>query len=274
MARMQKVDFGSLHDGSDARQLAAVLLTDGTFDRVDTWTPVDEVIAEEPLELDLEREHLVLVPVAEYDLMIGAVEWCEQHGGTGKMAIDDAKHVRVPVGSTVQDPEALAALIRKAKLNTFLALMRYVWFNSSSLWGAMRNLLAITHKIAPQFIKGMSGNDIGRLLGVCRAAFNKTEIKLVVEYLERWGVVGGTAGGSKPADHRKLKSEQMMGRRHRAADYESDKEPELKMTAEQRERVQKARADAERRRLADLCGVKPEEIKLDLTNPNPKPIKS
>jgi len=273
MARRQSADFEALHERSEATSLAAVLLADGTFDRVDTWTPLDEVIAEEPMEVDPEKEHLVMVPIDEYDLMMGAVECCEQRGWTGKLEVDEKTHVRVPVGSAVLSPDDLAARVRRAKLNTLLAMLRYVWFNANHLWAAMRNLLAITHKMAPTFVKGMSGADIAKLLGVGRAAFNKTEILLVVEYLERWGVAGGTAGGSKPAAHRELKRQQMLGRKHRAADYVSDKETEVVMTEEQRRRANDMRREAERKRLAELAGVQPHEINLDMTHPNPRALK-
>ncbi len=265
MAR-RGAEFEGLHERSDATTLAAVLLEDGTFDRVEMWTPVDEVMHVEGLEVDVEQDHCVMVPVADYDLMLACAERLAQTT-PGMEEIDDTRHVRVPMGSVVMSAEDLLSQLRKAKQHTFNALMRYVWSNSSNLWSAMRNWLAITHKIAPQFIQGMSGQDIGKLLGVCRAAFNKTEIKLVIEYLESWGVRGGTAGGSKPVGHRELKSAQMMGRRHHAEDYESDKkEPEeLVMTPEQKQRAKGMREDAERRRMAALCGVEPHEIDLEKT---------
>ncbi len=268
MAR-RGAEFEGLHERSDAMTLAAVLLQDGTFERVDLWTPVDEVMHVEELEVDVEKEHSVLLPVADYELLLACAEALARKNPRMEQ-LDETRHVRVPAGSLLMSPDELVAQLRKAKQHTFLALMRYVWSNSSNLWSAMRNWLAITHKIAPQFIKGISGEKIGRLLGVCRAAFNKTEIKLVVEYLEEWGVKGGTAGGSKPVGHRKLKSEQMKGRRHHARDYQSEAkaDDELTLTPEQRARAQRMAEDAERRRIAEIAGVEPHEIDLEKTRIN------
>ena len=159
MARRVNHEFERCHEVGESTRLASVLLDDGVFEAVEGWTPVDEVIASEGAEVDLNSEHLILVPVEHYDLMLGAAEL---HG----IDIADEQHVRVRPGTLVLEPEELQTRLRKAKLDTFMALMRYVWWNSANLWGAMRNLLAITHKISPGFIRGMSGTDIGKLLGV------------------------------------------------------------------------------------------------------------
>lgn len=269
-------EFEQLHERGDASTLAVVLLEDGTFDRVDQWTPVDEVIAEEDLEISPETEHLMLISRQDYDIMLSCVEYAERHRGSTLIPIDEAKHQRVDPGTIVLTEAELRAIVNKGKVNTFNALMRYTWGNASNLWAAMRNLLAITHKIAPQFVKGMSGTQIGALLGVCRAAFNKTEIKLVVEYLESWGVVGGTAGGSKPASHRQTKRVQMLGRKHRAAGYVRTTTPTEPppLTREQRERAERMRQEAERRRVAALAGIDPNDPDFDLgkTQLNPGPL--
>lgn len=261
-------NYEQVHERSEAHTLAVALLDDHTFERVDQWTPVDEVISVEEIEIEPEVEHCMIISREDYEVMMSCVELVQRsHPGRKMQAVNEAEHRQVLPGAHILTPVELMQLLRKAKNDTFNALMRYTWGNASNLWGAMRNWLAVTHKIAPQHIKGMSGEAIGKLLGVCRAAFNKTEMKLVVEYLEMWGVKGGTVGGSKPVGHRQKKAEQMKGKRHRAADYvRTTTPPELPpLTKEQRERATQMRHDYERKRLADLAGVQPEDIDLDRT---------
>jgi hypothetical protein len=259
--------------GEDATQLAVLITRDGLWERVDGHTPVDEVIAGEidlgivePLE-----DGIVLVPAEDYKVMR---EWMEAHGALTDRALprlDWQDHKHAGAGELVLSPEELQGVINRARVHTFRALMRYVWQGSGNLWAAMRNLLAITHKNAPEFIKGMSGAQIGRFLGIGRAAFNKQSIRLVVDYLESWGVKGGTAGGSKPHDHRETKRRQMKGRRHRAKDYEPETPKQPELTTEQKEaqkwRVKMLREMAEKRRLAEMIGCNPEDIDLDKINP-------
>lgn len=256
-------DFERVHEKGEAHTLAVVLLDDSTFDPVDQWTPLDEVISVEAIEIPEEQEHCMIISRDDYDTMLACVELVERQRGE-KLAIDESTHRKVLPGCFILTADELMAKLRKAKSDTFNALMRYVWSNARNLWGAMRNWLAITHKIAPQFIKGMSGPQIGKLLGVGRAAFNKTEITLVVDYLQKWGVKGGTAGGSKPVGHREKKREQMLGRRHRAGDYESDAGSDdlPPMTDEQRQRANDLRDEHERKYMAQLAGVDPGQIDL------------
>lgn len=274
MGKRDRAAFERGHEpGTDATRLAAMVTADGMWERVDGHTPVDEVIegeAEmgivEPIE-----DGVVLVPIEDYKVM---KEWMQAHGALADLALprlEWQEHKNAGAGELIMSAEELQAIVRRAKVHTFNALMRYIWQNSGNLWAAMRNLLAITHRHAPDFIRGMSGAEIGKFLGIGRAAFNKHSIKTVVDYLESWGVKGGTAGGSKPYGHGALKSQQMKGRRHRAKDYtpEEPKAPEL--TTEQKEagkwRVKMLRERAERQRLAELCGCSADEIDLDKINP-------
>lgn len=274
MARRDSAAFERAHTrGEDATLLAALITRDGMWERVDGHTPVDEAIeAEADMGLVEPTEAgVVIVPVEDYEVMR---QWMVAHGALTDRALPRLEwpnHKHAQAGWVVISEEDFSRAIRTAKVHTFLALMRYVWQGSGNLWAAMRNLLAITHKNSPQFIGGMSGAEIGKFLGIGRAAFNKHSIKTVVDYLERWGVKGGTAGGSKPHDHREKKRAQMQGRRHRAKDYVPDAPAEPVLTPAEKEartwRVRQLRAFAEKKRMAALCGCAPEDIDLDKITP-------
>ena len=248
-----------LHDAGEDTSLAAVLLQGGIFERVEQWTPVDEVIKREQCELEQEEVAAVLVPLEDYEELMAAY-------GEHAQGLDKARHRGVRAGVCVVEPHAIEREMMRAKVNTLAAYNRYVWFDASNLWDAMRNLLAITLRHTPQFIKGMSGAQIGRLIGVGRAAFNRHKLKLVEEFLARWGVTPTAGPNGKGEEHRAKKSEQMQGRKHRAPGYQSDAEPlpERKYTDKQ---IARMAADQERRRVAELAGVSPEEITLEKTNP-------
>lgn len=224
---------------------AAAMLQTGLWERAEQWTPLDEVVRREEsgrlVDGDGLREGVVMVPLEDYERLVAAA-------ARPGVKVDGAGHEKARAGWVLVEKEALEEERMQARLHTLTALMRFVWSNSDHLWGAMRNLLAITHKFTPQFIRGMSGRDIGQLLGIGRQAVNAHELKLLEKYLPRWGVsaVHGP-GGSKGVVHREKKREQMLGRRHRAKDYVPEK-PETKprMTRRQLEALER---EAEAKRL-------------------------
>jgi hypothetical protein len=247
-----------VHEAGDDTSLAAVLLAGGVFERVEQWTPVDEVIEGEACLLERCDVASVLIPVDDYEELIAAY-------GKRALGLDRTLHREVAAGACVVLPREIEQQMMRAKLNTLSAFGRYVWFDADNLWDAMRNLLAITLRHTPQFLKGMSGAQVGKMLGVGRAAFNRHKLKLVEEFLERWGVSPVHGSGGKGEEHRRKKSEQMKGRRHRAEDYEAaPPETEERLTQRQLDAMHD---EHERLRIAKLSGVDPDAIDLKKTWP-------
>lgn len=209
---------GETHARGEDTSLAAVLLEGGIFERVDAWTPVDEVLDHEPLEIPQEKVSSVLVPAADY-------EWMMALANQSGRPINAGDHRDIAEGSLILTEEEMRARIMRAKVNTLMAFLRYVWFNAGNVFEAMLNLTAITLHHRPDFLKGMSQEEAARLFGYKgRAGFNAHSMKLVRHLLERWGVTA--IGGAKSKEHNETKSAQMKGRRHRAEDYVSDKCPD------------------------------------------------
>lgn len=120
-----------------------------------------------------------------------------------------------------QDEVTLSAeeyhdLVTKARVAAFSALLDYIWFQTRSPWCAMKRLLAITRKISPNKIRGMSATEVGELLNETRAATSAREIRVVEGYLKRWGVLGFQGlGGNKSMETRRRCAAAQLGNSNR-----------------------------------------------------------
>jgi hypothetical protein len=249
---------GHQPEAGEDTSLAAILLAGGLFERVEQRTAVDEAIEHEAVVLETEEAAGYIVPAEDYEELIAAY-------GKRAQGLDCARHRPVRAGVVVIEPCEIEALVMRGKVNALTAFMRYVWFDCDHLWDAMCNLLAITVRHAPQFVKGMSGAQAGKLIGVGRAAFNRRKLRLVEDFLERWGVTPTAGPGGKGVEHQQMKAAQMKGRKHRAAEYETQaSEPEQTLTKRQLEALHQ---EHERERVANLAGVNPEDLDLAKTRP-------
>lgn len=169
------------HESRSGATLAAAVLKDGSLERTDAWTPLDELMSREPLApgdpgYDEDQDRVIHLTVSELN---------EQ--------------------------------LHKAKLAGMMGFLRFVWFGSGNLWEAMKRLLAITRKCKPDFIRGMSATQVAAMLGETKAATSAREIRVVEGLLRAWGVIGFQgAGGSKSVAARRKYSEVQKGNTNRA----------------------------------------------------------
>ncbi len=96
-----------------------------------------------------------------------------------------------------------------ARVRALKAFLRYCFQDGriSNPWLAFKSFLAITRRIMPEYVAGISATEMALLLGETKAAVSTREIKTVYPLLEKWGVLGfhGLGGGKSEAARKKYR---------------------------------------------------------------------
>lgn len=94
--------------------------------------------------------------------------------------------------------KGLQQMVDRERVRTLKALLNYLWSGARSPWCVMKNVLAVTRRVKPLLIKGVSQTEVAWLLDETRAAVHAREKRTVEELLQRWGVKGFKLfGGTK-----------------------------------------------------------------------------
>jgi hypothetical protein len=109
--------------------------------------------------------------------------------GGGGLAFDP-REASLGVGAVMRDEEDESWEVRQTRIDTFQAVMDFVWQDGPDLIKAMKRLLVITRCGSPTHVLHMDQTEVAVLLNETRSATNARETRVWVEWLEKKGFFG------------------------------------------------------------------------------------
>jgi hypothetical protein len=115
-----------------------------------------------------------------------ADNWAKTGGGLAF----DPRNSELGVGAVMRDDEDESWETRQVRIDTFQALMDFVWQDGPDLIKAMKRLLVITRCGSPTHVLHMEQTEVAVLLNETRSATNARETDVWVQWLENKGFFG------------------------------------------------------------------------------------
>lgn len=224
---------------------------------------------------DRHEKHLGIAPEVDYRTPEVALLEAEAELGCARAHPEDVPADLAHL-ATADREELLGAVVRlqqerdEARLDTLRALMRYQFGGGPDPVKVAERVFALVRTMLPELCWHMKQWEAGALFGDIRQTWQEKEQKLIEELVSRYASVKFTNAGGKCAAARRKKALQSMGntsKRHgrRKGDARETGAPDTNaaIPQEKLKEARRMRDEAERRRMAELCGCEPDEIDLD-----------
>lgn len=161
-----------------------------------------------------------------------------------------------------------------ARHQTLRALMKMLFGGGPEPVAVAERMFALARTVCSDAAWGLKQWEVGALFGDIRQTWQQKEKRMIEELITRYSTIEFTNAGGKSASARAKLSKDRRGNTsrklgRRKGDHAQNGTAPKQQTITQQERMdaREVAREAERERIAEMCGVDPEEIDLDRISP-------